>query len=71
MLDECENHTLKVIATSIMQQLVNSSPLDKMTAISQMTFWNNFFCMKKIIIFIKLSLTFVPKCPIDNNQALF
>ena len=29
-----------------------------------------FRCNEKVCIFIKISLNFVPKCPIDNNQAL-
>ena len=49
--------------------LVNSSPLDKMAAISQMVFSDAFF-YEKFCILIKISLKFVPEGPIDNNPAL-
>ena len=49
---------------------INSSPLNKMAAISQMIFsdaflWMNFFC-----ILIKISLKFVLRSLIDNNPTL-
>ena len=43
-------------------------PLDKMVAISQI--FRSIFMNKKFDIFIKISLKFVPKGPIDNNPAL-
>ena len=46
---------------------INSSPLDKIAAISQTTFANAFSSMFSILI----SLSFVPKSSIDNNTALF
>ena len=51
---------------------VNSSPLDKMAAILQMTF-SLFRCIlvnEKFCILIQISLKFVPKGPIDNKSAL-
>ena len=44
--------------------------LDKMAAISQTPFSNAFFFNEKFFILIKISLKFVPKGAIDNNQAL-
>ena len=46
---------------------INVSPLDKMAAISHTEFSDAFSLM---IFCIKISLKFVPKGPIDNNQAL-
>ena len=48
----------------------NSSPRDKMAAISQTTFSNVFLRMIFFCIFIKISLMFVPKGPIENNPTL-
>ena len=45
-------------------------PQDKMAAISQTIFWDAFLWMKSFIFFIKISLEFDPKGPIDNNPAL-
>ena len=45
-------------------------PLDKMTAISQMAFSDAISWMQRFCILIKISLKFVSKGPIDNNQAL-
>ena len=50
--------------------LSNLSPLDKMAAISQTIFSDEIFVNEKICILIKISLKFVPKSQIDNNQAL-
>ena len=44
--------------------------LDKMAAISQTTFQMHFDERKFFCILIKISLKFVPKGPIYNNQAL-
>ena len=45
-------------------------PLDKMAAILQTTFSNDFSWMKKFCISILISLRFVPKAPIDNKSTL-
>ena len=50
---------------------INSSNLDKITAILQTIFSDAIFVNEKFRILIKDSLTFVPhKGPIDNNTAL-
>ena len=55
------------------QQVANQSwthwGRDKITAISQTTFSNTFSWMKTLV-WIKMSLTFVPKGPINNIPAL-
>ena len=43
---------------------------DKMAAISQTTLSNDFFRMKNVWIFIKISMKFVPKAPINNITSL-
>ena len=50
--------------------IINSSPLDKMAAISQAILSDAFSRMKKFGILLTISLKFVPKGPIDNNPAL-
>ena len=50
--------------------LFNSSPLDKMAAISQTIFSDAFSSMKIFIFSHKISLKFVPKDPINRNPAL-
>ena len=45
-------------------------PLDKMTAILGDDIFKCIFLNEKVRILIKISPTFVPKCPIDDNQAL-
>ena len=45
---------------ALMSMLFNSSPLDKMAAISQAIFSNAFFLNGKICTLIKISLNFVP-----------
>ena len=66
---------INMIASTISEELylwfviyLTHLPLDKMAAISQMTFC--IFVNEKFCILIKISLKFVPKGPIDNNQAL-
>ena len=49
---------------------LNPSPLDKMAAISQMTFWNAFSWMGSFVFWFWISLKFVPKSPINNIPAL-
>ena len=44
-------------------------PLDKMAAISQTTFSNAFSWMKSFVFWIRISLKFVLKVPIDNTSA--
>ena len=51
-------------------QCVNSSPLDKMAAITQKIFSDAFSWMKSFVFWLKISLKFVPKGPIDNSPAL-
>ena len=53
-----------------MASVVNSSPLDKMAAISQSRHFQAQFLELNGWILIEISLKFVPKGPIDNNQAL-
>ena len=48
----------------------NSSPPDKMTVISQMTFSDAFSWKKSFVFWSKFHKSFVPKGPIDNNPAL-
>ena len=50
--------------------LINSSPLDKMAAFSQMIFSDALLWMTSFCNLIKISLKFVPKGPIDNNPTL-
>ena len=50
--------------------VVNSSPHDKMTAITQTTFSNAFNSNRSIWISSKTSLKFVPKGPINSIPAL-
>ena len=46
-------------------------PVDKLASISQTVFWDAFSLkMEKSCILIQISLKFVPKVPINNNQAL-
>ena len=45
-------------------------PLDKMAAILADDIFNCIFLNEKFCILIQISLKFVPKGPIDNNQAL-
>ena len=47
-----------------------SSPLDKIAAISQKKNFKCIFMNEKSCISIWISLKFVPKDPIDNNSAL-
>ena len=54
---------------SIMYRLTHL-PLNKMAAIWQTIFSDAILEMKSFIISIKISLTFVPKGPIDNILAL-
>ena len=44
--------------------------VDKMVAILADDIFRCIFMNKKFFIFIEISLQFVPKGPIDNNQAL-
>ena len=44
--------------------------LDKMAAISQTAFSYAFLMNEKLHILIRISLKFVPKCPIDDISAL-
>ena len=46
------------------------SPLDKMAAILADDIFNCIFLNEKFCISIEISMKFVPKGPIDNNQAL-
>ena len=48
-------------------QTLTHLPLDKMAAISRMIFWVAFSWMKS---FVKISLKFAPKGPIDKSTAL-
>ena len=43
--------------------------MDKMTTISQTTFWKEYLWMK-ILVFDQISLKFVHKVPVDDNSAL-
>ena len=45
-------------------------PPDKMDAILADDIFKCNFLNEKFCIMIKISLRFVPKCPIDNNPAL-
>ena len=50
--------------------LLTHLPLDKMAAILADDIFKPIFFYEKVQIFIKISLKFVPKGPIDNNPAL-
>ena len=53
-------------------QMINSSPLDRMTAIPQTIFSDAFLWMESFEVFFKkISLTLIPKGPIDKKSALF
>ena len=45
-------------------------PLNKMAAISQATLQNAISSLQKFCILIRISLKFVPQCPIDNKWPL-
>ena len=49
--------------------LLTHHSLDKMAAISQMTFSNAFSWVKSLDVLTKISLKFVTKGPTDNNPA--
>ena len=50
--------------------LLTHPPLDKMAAILADDIFRCIFMNEKFCILIKISLKFVPKGPIDNNQAV-
>ena len=60
----------EVISISSSVLLINSSPPDKMSAISQTTFPNAFSWMKSFVFWFKCHLKFVSKCPVDNKWVL-
>ena len=62
---------LNLIALSLIVLLpVNSSPPGQNGRHFADTIFSCTFVNEKCSILIKISLTFVPKCPIDNNPAL-
>ena len=62
------NYLVRLVAADA--KALTHLPLDKMAAISQMTFSNASFMNEKFCILIEIWLKFVPKGPIDNNLAL-
>ena len=67
LYNEFENYTYKTAAGS---QWVNSSPPGQNGRRFADDSFRCIFVNEKFCILIKISLTFVPKGPIDNNPAL-
>ena len=59
------------VSANVAAGCLNHLSLDKMAAILQTIFSDAFSWMKSFCILIKISLKFVPKGLIDNNQAWF
>ena len=61
--------TMQFLLSATHQHPLTDLPLDNIAAISQ-TIFSDAFSWMKSFVFIKSSLKFVPKGPIDNNPAL-
>ena len=67
---EVSTFETKALKYTFRRKNIDSSPLDKIAAISQTIYSDAFMWMKNYIFFIKNSPKFIPKGPTDNNLAL-